>query len=40
VLGGIAYASAAYLLVARPPSWLRALTRRLSADDPVVEPGT
>ena len=33
VLGGVIYASAAYLLVARPPRWLRWLTARLAGDE-------
>jgi hypothetical protein len=40
VLGGLAYASAAYILVARPPSWLRAVTRRLSGREALREPGS
>ncbi len=32
VLGGVIYASAVYLLVARPPRWLRRVTARLSGD--------
>jgi membrane-associated phospholipid phosphatase len=37
VLGGVIYASAAYLLVARPPRWLRRLSARLSADERPVQ---
>jgi len=38
VLGGVAFASVAFLLVSRPPGWLRAASARLSGNERLPHP--